>query len=1421
MSITSSGSLAYTLRFQSVPGRGPEPQLGLAYDSEGGSGVVGAGFSLTGAGSAIERCPHDRNQDGEIRDVRFDKSDKLCLDKLRLIPVREAPGIIEYRTAPDTHVKVIGHYPADAEEKTPDNALFFEAHGPTGLVTEYGGAVGGRPLAPGGVPRAFLATKTRDGRGNAMTYAYCFAGAEEYTAEVALTEIRYSSFEGTPPLEPSRAVRFLYGTRDPADIRVRYVRGMALQSSLRLEEIQMLGPEDALVRRYGFTYEQGPATKRTLLASVEECGGDGSCKPPTRFHYKSDTPGFKRITTSISAPTSKLASPLLMDIDADGLEDLVVPDTNPALSTPQNPITEWLVAKNFGEGASPPYFAAPELAFSQEWAAPADPSGPSDPSLLQPELGTATDYDQNGAADVLLHDVHGDSVNEMVLLAQPDRTFKLHDTGVRRPFPLHRPPAPPALSSLGGSVHRIDLDGDDVPDRLSCEDHGAEVTGVPGEPVWKAHLWRPAKEGAPAGFDPEGELIEALVANGCGEHMHTVDLNADGKTEILVTSKLSFEGTKEVDAFTYSALSRRSDGSFEVWDTKLPVQRSGGRVVFVDINGDRKPDAVHSGSPDGRLRTYMNQDSTFTTAYVESLEGDGIGEQDAFIHLAVQLDYNADGRVDLLMPIAGGVWPNTESALPHWYVLQATGAQGGPTFTPVDAEIPFEAELGDAMTLADPRGPRVGDVSGDGAADVVLLLDGVFNVFQSLAADQDVLVSISDGMNDHDPGEPGFVPSVSVAYGHLIDPWITNGAKPSDPDLSKYLYRSRVDAANGCSYPRHCVVGPRRVVREYALNDGEGGQRRFSVRYEDGRYHRHVGSLGFAKRIITDRDTGAGVADGYDNLTSFEVGSGEVFPFAGQATKQRRWHPGLPTQPNPAQIDLVFLEAAPTFVPTNDGATYFALATTRRARHLQGVYPSPQSPAQSIEAYVAEVESKGGAALLSDTTTKVLDFDEFGNAREIDVKTSGVDLTLHIERTFKNDVERWVLGQMETQRECSSASGMSRCRTLTRTTTRHGEVHTETIETDDEGQETKLSVVLERDDFGNVTEMIADDEFGHHRTFHADYDPQGIFPVSHTNAAGHTSLVDYDPGLGLLVKQVDPNELVTKWGYDSHGRLEHLERPDGSTTSITLARSRDGGPGKDAWRVTERTTTSGGADDLVAFDGLGRPVRLWFHGPDTPEEAGSPPRLMQVIAYDRLSGGVARRSVPVSEMTPEEELLFDAYEYDAVGREVRHTTPWNATTITNYKGSTVEVTDPLLNVTITENDALGRPVIITDAKKGTTNYTYGPFDTLYTVTAPDSSLTRMTRDALGRVWKLEDPDRGTTILVHDGYGELVSSTDALGRTVTFGYDDLGRTESRTDQKGAEVLTTTWTWDTAPNGIGKLHKLTSPDGENEVAYNARG
>ncbi|HRI72800.1 MAG TPA: VCBS repeat-containing protein, partial [Polyangium sp.] len=517
--------------------------------------------------------------------------------------------------------------------------------------------------------------------------------------------------------------------------------GMEFQSALRLDEVQTR-VDDELVLRYQFAYEQSETTGRTRLESVQVCGADGACKPETRFQYANSRRGFEHVATKITASTSRLASYMLADFNGDGLDDLLSPDTNPTLSTPDNPITEWNLARNQGNA-----FGASKVAFTQTWSVVQDPSGPADPTQMQPELGTAIDYDQDGRMDVLVHDVYGRKNNHIVLLSKADGTFDELPTGIERPFPLGS--APKQLRGAGGSVHLADVDGDGVGDLIQCEDHGDTPAENPSQAVWTAHLWRPG------GFEATGTNIEELAGIGCAVELRTVDVNRNGKVDLILPGMFNIGGTPSTQTKTYSALERNGDGTWKAWDTKLPIPSSPGRVSFADVNADGLPDVITSGASDGRLRTWMNTGGHFADKPADSLKWDGLFPQDTYFHLATPLDWDGDGRTDLLMPMS------EPPELPKWYVLRATSGSDGFTFERIDAEIPFEAQLGDAVTLADPRGPRIGDVNGDGAADVVLFLGNELQIFHNQASNPDLLVSYSDGFTEHDPDDSDFIPNVS------------------------------------------------------------------------------------------------------------------------------------------------------------------------------------------------------------------------------------------------------------------------------------------------------------------------------------------------------------------------------------------------------------------------------------------------------------------------------------------------------------------------------------------------------------------------------------------------------------------------------------------------------------------------------------
>ena len=94
ISVGPTGAANYNVPIDIPPGRnGMKPNLSLVYNSQGGEGLLGPGWALSGL-SAITRVPADIYHDGYIDVVDFDSNDRFALDGQRLIPI----GGDQYRT---------------------------------------------------------------------------------------------------------------------------------------------------------------------------------------------------------------------------------------------------------------------------------------------------------------------------------------------------------------------------------------------------------------------------------------------------------------------------------------------------------------------------------------------------------------------------------------------------------------------------------------------------------------------------------------------------------------------------------------------------------------------------------------------------------------------------------------------------------------------------------------------------------------------------------------------------------------------------------------------------------------------------------------------------------------------------------------------------------------------------------------------------------------------------------------------------------------------------------------------------------------------------------------------------------------------------------------------------------------------------
>ncbi len=132
--VTESGAASYRIPIQVPPGvAGMEPKLALVYNSQGGNGLLGMGWSLEGL-SAITRCPRTMASDGVRGSVNFDLNDRYCLDGQRLILVSGVEGTAgaEYRTERESYSKIVAY------GSTGNGPAYWVVKTKAGLTMEYG-----------------------------------------------------------------------------------------------------------------------------------------------------------------------------------------------------------------------------------------------------------------------------------------------------------------------------------------------------------------------------------------------------------------------------------------------------------------------------------------------------------------------------------------------------------------------------------------------------------------------------------------------------------------------------------------------------------------------------------------------------------------------------------------------------------------------------------------------------------------------------------------------------------------------------------------------------------------------------------------------------------------------------------------------------------------------------------------------------------------------------------------------------------------------------------------------------------------------------------------------------------------------------------------------------------------------------------
>lgn len=434
-------------------------------------------------------------------------------------------------------------------------------------------------------------------------------------------------------------------------------------------------------------------------------------------------------------------------------------------------------------------------------------------------------------------------------------------------------------------------------------------------------------------------------------------------------------------------------------------------------------------------------------------------------------------------------------------------------------------------------------------------------------------------------------------------------------------------------------------------------------------------------------------------------------------------------------------------------------------------------------------------------------------------------------------------------------------------------------ETDDAG----VTKTFGYDAFGNVesqTLSYSGMPANQGRTTTSSYAAtQGQFPTEIRNSLGHLKASVWDGRFGVATAVTGPNGITSTTQLDTFGR-KLRETPISALPAAYSEASfywcANTGMCWDSRSVyTLKASSTDGASTFTEYDRLGRPInthKVGFDGNWVASEVYFDPlgrsylssrpykpalqstRCWDFRSYDQLNRVIATwSSYSTSECTAT-ILPFNAVPtggrqtqttYDLISASGNTTkvvgnssdTSTYATTRVSY--STINVLGRTRFVR-SELAAAGCPsngTAISSNSTGClqTEYDYDAQGNLtYTkqvgglgvaTATPSTTIeSKAWFDSLGRKSRMLDPDLGNRYFTYTPFGELDTQTDAKGQITDLDYDRLGRVVARVEKLSASSTetTTTFAFDSAPMGIGKLATVTASNGYSEsMSYDSLG
>ena len=1431
-SVDPSGAANYVIPIAVPPGvAGLQPDIKLSYSSRAPDGQLGMGWSLSGL-SAVTRCPKNLDVDGLPGGVLFQTSDKFCLDGQRL---SAAPGDTYGGNGSLYYTKVANFQSIVSRGTLGGGPGYFKVWSRDGTIRTYGTNGTCTMAASNSACVSWPITEMDDHFGNSISYTYS-VGNNEYR----LSEIDYANDAGTVVGK----VTFGYTTARP-DKYYKFAGGysanVTLNQTYRLATINVYAGS-TYVRRYALGYVTS-GSGRSLLSSVTQCSDSAqtNCLPPTTFQWSQVQTGFSSTAGTPTYVSDAAANMQPGDFDGDGITDYIFSAGGALYVKKGSNVAQGQV----GIGTNTGYTLQ---------------------SNDEPQYMLVGDLDGDGCSDVLMPVAGG--------LSSAYWRMLLSDCAGHLAESSHY-----FFSKQAESKHPLlaDLNGDGYPDlvykyngTLWTAKGGASGFGTPtdsGLTVVDQQVLYPlnflnngfgqvyvTNDGCPdatgggsggggtggGGFSPlpgtgGGNIHQFSVTNGGGSTTGNGGVSSTSTATVIAAGTTSCAATAGILEWSPSAQTLIASG------ITVP-QRGAGAFVLLDLNGDGLTDFADyecSGNTCGWFPA-INQGASWVWSGFASVPTFTDTNQTATMSGTRVIDYDGDGQMDLIFPDPSGN---------NWKVEYSTGAG-------------LAAPAGTGMTATAAASAMVVDFDGDGLPDLLYPGTNYWRAYvRGNGQPPDLMTQVTDGLgrNTYVEYKPLNTLRVSL-YGGPMD-------NASAPNLNLPTVRN--------------FLGPIYVVYQYGISSAVQ-QTGVADPVVNTRYQYWgakldaggIGFLGFYQVLSQNLNSG---------IVTVNVTAQQTYPFTGMVTESDVYatgggsvnsiqatsgsdilariggtchftadggdcDTGVPTVPPPPTV--------PSSTTLVDKTVYTLASLTPSGGTGRSLFPYVVSSVRSRYGL-----NRGSSAAYQTVTTNYT-YDVWGQATEIAATTTdsqvGDSLTVDTRNTYgANDTayNHWCLGRLTDSQVIQSyiyndntGSPITGSQTHEATfsyfpfgTAQPGASCALQTEVANANSATPLTTTYTYDTNGNkltATQTGSGIPAGGYTTTTA-YDANGHYPVSVTNPLGQTTTTAWDPRFGSKTSVTDPNGVNVTTSYDAFGRKLHQSGPR-STQTVDWAY---------AWCASCRAPTavyyttethSDGQLIRTQYDAAGRAVM-------TRHKVLGGSDVDVFTVYDPL-GRAYMASAPVYDIATGGSLCWTYNSYDIVGRVLEADTPaqgspcggpslttayasyipsapagqaW-ATTTSSYNKMAVTVMDANGHSVTRTDNAFAKPWRVSDAKSTLTTYGYDAFGNTSDVWIAGydtrTSHTHMDYDVRGFKTAMSDPDMGNWSYSYDALGRLTGQTNANGQSVSLVYDALNRLTQRLESEG----TTTWTYDTAANGIGKLASVTAPNNYSaSYSYTAYG